>query len=296
MHRLSEEDLALQQAARTFADDLIPHEVETEMAGGVVPHALAEQQRARARELGLVATNIAPEYGGTGATTLQQVLVQEQGGRVTNALAWVMATPPGWLPSVATVYQRERWLEATVRGEATECYAITEEYAGSDVADLAATARRDGDDYVLDGEKWHVTSYNEATYAFFQARLVGGDHDGEHAMFFVALPSPGERVVRTPTYSHTIGHHHPIVAFEGVRVPVTHLVGAEGAGMTFAHEWFRFERLMAASRCLGAAERRVEESSTFAQARVVGGQPLVDYQLVQAMLADSVTELLAART
>ena len=185
---------------------------------------------------------------------------------------------------------------ASVRGDAVECYAITEEHAGSDVADLAATARRDGDDYVLDGEKWHVTSYNEATYAFFQARLVGGDHDGEHAMFFVDLPSPGVRVVRTPAYSHTIGHHHPVVAFEGVRVPASHLVGAEGAGMTFAHEWFRFERLMVAARCLGAAERLVEEASAFAQSRMVGGQPLADYQLVQAMLADSVTELLAART
>jgi acyl-CoA dehydrogenase len=296
MHRLSEEDLALQQAARAFADELIPYEVEIELAGGEVPQALAEQHGARARELGLAATNIAPEYGGVGATTLQQVLVQEQGGRVTNALAWVMTTPPGWLPSVATAHQRQRWLEPTVRGDATECYAITEEYAGSDVADLAATARRDGDDYVLDGEKWHVTSYNEATYAFFQARLQGGEHDGEHAMFFVDLPSPGVRVVRTPAYSHTIGHHHPIVAFESVRVPAANLVGSEGDGMTFAHEWFRFERLMVAARCLGAADRLVEEATAFATTRIVGGQPLADHQLVAAMLADSVTELLAART
>ena len=86
------------------------------------------------------------------------------------------------------------------RASAVECYAITEEHAGSDVADLAATARRDGDGYVLDGEKWHVTSFNEATYAFFQARLVDGDHAGEHAMFFVDLPTPGVRVVRTPAY------------------------------------------------------------------------------------------------
>jgi acyl-CoA dehydrogenase len=223
------------------------------------------------------------------------VLVQEQGGRVTNALAWVMGTPPAWLPAVATAFQRNRWVEPTVRGEAVECYAITEEHAGSDVADLAATARRDGDDYVLNGEKWHVTSYNEATYAFFQARLADGEHAGEHAMFFVDLPSPGVRVVRTPAYSHSVGHHHPIVAFDDVRVPASHLIGAEGDGMTFAHEWFRFERLMVAARCLGAADRLVEEATAFAQARVVGGQPLIEYQLVAAMLADSLTELVAAR-
>jgi alkylation response protein AidB-like acyl-CoA dehydrogenase len=296
VHRLTESDLELQAVARGFAEELIPREVEAELHDGRLAPDVEAAHRARARELGLTATNIPVADGGRGLSTLQQVLVQEQGGRVTNALAWCMATPPGWLPAVATPYQRERWLLPSVRGDAMECYAITEEHAGSDVADLAATARRDGDDYLLDGEKWHVTSYNEATYAFFQARLVGGDHAGEHAMFFVDLPTPGVRVVRTPAYSHTIGHHHPVVAFEGVRVPASHRVGAEGDGMTFAHEWFRFERLMVAARCLGAADRLVEEASGFAQDRVVGGQPLADYQLVQAMLADSVTELLAART
>jgi acyl-CoA dehydrogenase len=296
MHGLSAADLALQAAARGFADELIPLEVEAELAGGELATGVRESHAERARALGLTATNIPVEHGGRGCTTLQQVLVQEQGGRVTNALAWVMTTPPGWLPAVATPFQRDRWLGPTVRGDAVECYAITEEHAGSDVADLAATARRDGDGYLLDGEKWHVTSFNEATYAFFQARLVDGDHAGEHAMFFVDLPTPGVRVVRTPAYSHSIGHHHPIVAFEGVQVPATHLVGAEGDGMTFAHEWFRFERLMVAARCVGAADRLVEEANTFALDRQVGGQPLADYQMVQAMLADSVTELFAARS
>ncbi|MDQ1601314.1 MAG: acyl-CoA dehydrogenase [Actinomycetota bacterium] len=296
MHGLSAADLALQAAARGFADELMPLEVEAELAGGELPPGVRESHAERASALGLTATNIPVEHGGRGCTTLQQVLVQEQGGRVTNALAWVMTTPPGWLPAVATPFQRDRWLGPTVRGDAVECYAITEEHAGSDVADLAATARRDRDGYLLDGEKWHVTSFNEATYAFFQARLVDGDHAGEHAMFFVDLPTPGVRVVRTPAYMHSIVHHHPIIAFEGVRVPATHLVGAEGDGMTFAHEWFRFERLMVAARCVGAADRLVEEANTFALDRQVGGQPLADYQMVQAMLADSVTELFAARS
>ena len=104
------------------------------------------------------------------------------------------------------------------------------------------------------------------------------------------------RVVRTPAYSHTIAHHHPIVAFEDVRVPASHLVGDEGDGMTFAYEWFRFERLMIAARCLGAAERLVDEMTAFAQSRIVDGEPLIERQLVQAMLADSLTELFAARS
>jgi alkylation response protein AidB-like acyl-CoA dehydrogenase len=103
-------------------------------------------------------------------------------------------------------------------------------------------------------------------------------------------------VVRTPAYSHTISHHHPIVAFEDVRVPASHRVGGEGDGMTFAYEWFRFERLMIAARCLGATERLIDEATVFAKSRVIGGVPLIERQLVQAMLADSVTELFAARS
>ena len=103
------------------------------------------------------------------------------------------------------------------------------------------------------------------------------------------------RVVRTPAYTHTISHHHPIVAFEDVRVPAANLVGAEGDGMAFAYEWFRFERLMVAARCLGAAERLTGEMTAFAAARHTGGQPISERGLVAGMLADSLTELFAAR-
>jgi alkylation response protein AidB-like acyl-CoA dehydrogenase len=141
-----------------------------------------------------------------------------------------------------------------------------------------------------------VTSFNEATYVFFQAVLTTGDHAGRQALFVVDVDSPGVRVVRTPSYSHTIGHQHPIVSFTNVRVPLSHLVGTEADGMAFVYEWFRFERLMVAARCLGAAQRLVDEATAFAQTRIVNGQPLFDRQLVQGMLADSLTELFAARS
>jgi alkylation response protein AidB-like acyl-CoA dehydrogenase len=296
MYGLSEQDRELQATARVFADELIPYEKEAELSGGTLPDGVVDKQRRRAIELGLYATNMPTSVGGRGCSTLQQVLVQEQAGRVTNTLGWVMATPPSWWTGVASDYQLERWLRPTVRGEMEECYAITEEGAGSDVASLRATARCDGDEYVLDGVKWHVTSYNSASYTIFQAVLTDGPHAGEHALFVVDIPSPGMRVVRTPAYSHTTSHQHPIVAFEGVRVPVGHLIGDEGEGMGFAQEWFRFERLMVAARCLGAAERLVDEATAFARGRLVGGRPLAEKQLVQAMLADSLTELFAART
>ncbi len=296
MYGLSAEDRQLQDRARTFADELIPYEIEAELNGGDLPKDVVAAHKARAIELGLYATNIPADLGGQGCTSLQQVLVQEQVGRVTNALAWVCATPPSWLPAIATAYQLDKFLRPTVRGDREECYAITEEGAGSDVDAIVATARRDGGDYILNGEKWHVTSYNSADYAFFQGKLVGGDHDGEHAMFLVDLPSPGVTVVRTPAYTHTISHHHPIVAFSDVRVPASNLVGAEGDGMSFAYEWFRFERMMVAARCLGGAQRLVEEITTFSGKRSVQGKPIAQLGAIQGMLADCLTELFAARS
>jgi alkylation response protein AidB-like acyl-CoA dehydrogenase len=291
MYGLSEEDLQIQARARGFAAELIPFEEEAERSGGELPPDITAAHAKRARELGLTATNMPKDLGGGGCTALQQVLVQEQMGRVTNALGWVATTPPSWLPAVATPDQIERYVRPAIAGEREECYAITEEGAGSDVDAIEATAKPDGDEYLLNGVKWHVTSYNAADFAFFQGKLPSG----EHAMFLVDLPSPGVRVVRTPQYSHTIGHHHPIVAFEDVRVPAANLVGAEGDGMAFAYEWFRFERMMVAARCLGAAERLTEEMTAFASGRVVGGQPISEYGLVAGMLADSLTELFAAR-
>jgi acyl-CoA dehydrogenase len=295
MYELTDADRDLQARAKQFADELIPFEVEAELAAGELPESVTSAHKARAQQLGLYATNMPVYLGGGGCTTLQQVLVQEQVGRVTNALGWVAATPPSWLPEIATPWQVDHWLRPTVAGEREECYAITEEGAGSDVDDIVATARRDGDVYVLDGVKWHVTSYNSADYAFFQAKLADGPNAGQHAMFFVDLPSEGISVVRTPAYSHTISHHHPIVAFEAVRVPAKNLVGAEGDGMRFAYEWFRFERMMVAARCLGAAQRLIEEMTAFATERVVGGSPIASFGAIQGMLADSLTELFAAR-
>jgi acyl-CoA dehydrogenase len=295
MYGLSEEDRQIQARARGFADELIPFEEEAERSGAELPADVTAAHAKRARELGLHSANMPKNLGGGGCTSLQQVLVQEQMGRVTNALGWVAATPPSWLPAVATPDQIERYVRPAIAGKREECYAITEEGAGSDVDAIEATAALDNDQYVLNGVKWHVTSYNTADFAFFQARLAGGPHHGAHAMFLVDLPSPGVRVVRTPAYSHTISHHHPIVAFTDVRVPAANLVGAEGDGMTFAYEWFRFERLMVAARCLGAAERLNGEMTAFAAARRVGGEPISERGLVAGMLADSLTELFAAR-
>jgi acyl-CoA dehydrogenase len=101
--------------------------------------------------------------------------------------------------------------------------------------------------------------------------------------------------VREPKYMHTYPDTHAIVAFEDVRVPVSQLIGAEGDGMAFTYEWFRYERVMIAARCCGAADRLIREATAFAEQRVQFGRPIVENQAIAHMLADSLTELWAAR-
>jgi acyl-CoA dehydrogenase len=293
---MSEEDRRIQATARGFVEEeLIPLEVEAEMNGGAIDPELRRRHHDRAIELGLYAMNMPRELGGGGMTVFQQTLVSEQIGRVTNALGWCVHTPPGWAPGVVSEHQLHTWILPSIRGDRHECYAITEEGAGSDVHAIAATARRDGDAYVLTGTKMHVTSFNTADFLFFQGKLTDGPHAGEHALFFVDIDTPGVRVVRSPRYTHTYPDEHPIVAFEDVRVPSANLVGEEGDGMSFTHAWFRYERLMIAARCCGAADRLIGEARAFAQDRVQFGEPIATYQAIQHMLADSLTELWAAR-
>jgi len=297
---MSDEDRAIQDRARRFVDEeLIPWEVHAEEHEGRIPDDAAERHHHLAIELGLFAMNMPKDLGGSGMTMFQQALVSEQIGRVTNALGWCVHTPPGWAPGVVTPAQLERWIIPTIKGERHECYAITEEGAGSDVDAIAATVRREGDDYVLNGVKMHVTSFNSASYCFFEGKIVDdgepSGHAGEHAMLFVDLDTPGIRVVRVPRYSHTYADQHPVVAFEDVRVPASNLVGAEGDGLAFTYEWFRYERMMIAARCCGAAERLIDEATAFAKGRVQFGEPIFSFQAIQHMLADSLTELWAAR-
>jgi alkylation response protein AidB-like acyl-CoA dehydrogenase len=292
---LSEEDLDIQGRARTRMDEIIPWEVEAELHEGELPEGVGDGHIQRAHELGFNAINIPKDLGGDGYSMLQQVLIQEQSGRATNALGWVIHAPLGWFWEVATPFQMQRWGYPAYRCEVRECYAITEEACGSDVDGIRASARRDGDDYVLNGVKWHVTSANLSAFVLFQAKLTEGPHAGEHAMFVMDLDTPGISVRRVPAYSHTYAHHHWEMEFADVRVPSTHLIGNEGDGMTFAHEWFRYERLMIAARCCGAMERLVEAATAFAKERQAYGKPIVEYQMIQAMLADSVNDLWASR-
>jgi acyl-CoA dehydrogenase len=287
--------LEWQEKARRFAEDeLIPFEVEAEMNNGRLPPEVTKRHKQRAIELGFSSMDVAPEYGGLGLRTVDQVAVWEQLGRVTNALCWCFPEPHAWMFEACNRDQLERYVLPLMKGERKECYAITESESGSDVV-IETTAERTDAGYVINGEKWFVTSANLADFYFLQARLVNGPHAGSDAMFLIDDGTPGIEVLRTPLFSHTFDHHHQEIRFTDVRVPLENRLGEEGGGMSYSHSWFRRERMMIAARVCGASARLIEEATDWAKQREVGGEKLIDKQMVQAMLADSVTELWAAR-
>jgi acyl-CoA dehydrogenase len=287
--------LAWQQKARQFAEDeLIPCEIEAEMNAGALPEVVRKRHRSMAADLGFSAMDVARSYGGLELRNVDQVAVWEQLGRVTNALCWCFSEPHQWMFEACNEDQLERYILPLMDGSRKECYAITESESGSDVR-IETTARRTEGGYLINGEKWFVTSANHADYYFLQAQLTDGPHAGHDAMFLIDKESGGIEEVCTPLFSHTFDHHHPTLAFKDVFVPEVNRLGPEGDGMSYSHSWFRRERLMIAARSCGAMARMIEEVTVFAKDRQVGGEPLIDKQMVQAMLADCVTDLWASR-
>lgn len=292
---LDEAATGWQEKARRFAEEeLIPHEVEAEMNAGRLPDDVRRRHRRMAIELGFSSMDVAPGYGGLGLRTIDQVAVWEQLGRVTNALCWCFSEPHEWMFEACNEEQIQRYVLPLMRGERKECYAITEAESGSDVV-VNTTAKRTEGGYLVSGEKWFVTSANLADFYFLQAHLDDGPHAGSDALFFLDHGTPGIEVLRTPEFTHTFDHHHQEIRFTDVFIPTSNLIGEEGGGMSYTHSWFRRERLMIAARDCGAAARLIEEATQWAKQREISGEKLIDKQMTQAMLADSVTEWWAAR-
>jgi acyl-CoA dehydrogenase len=282
------------RAAKFAKEELIPWEVEAELHEGVIPADVKARHKKLAIEDGFSAMDVPKAHGGRDARVVEQVAVWEQLGRVTNALCWCFSEPHRWMFEACSPEQIQRYVLPLMSGKRKECYAITESGPGSDV-DIQTVARRVPGGYRISGEKWYVTSANHADYFILQARIADGPHEGSHSLFFIDQGQPGIELVRTPLFSHTFSDHHPVYRFNDVMVAEGQRLGAEGGGMQFTHSWFRRERLMIAARCCGASARLIEEATEFASGRTIGGEPLAEKQMVQTMLADSVTELWAAR-
>jgi alkylation response protein AidB-like acyl-CoA dehydrogenase len=290
--RLSGDQLELQRRARALADDvLLPLEDDCEANDGLTPeqHAVA---KAEVLARGFAAINHAVADGGRGLDLFDQMLVEEQWGRLTNAL-WDVPWRPSIPLAAGTEAQRERYLRPACRGERRDAYAITESDAGSDPSMVRTSARRDGDGWVLDGEKWHVTSGDVADFFLVHAH-VDGDAT-KPTVFLVDKDLPGVRLVRTPTYTHTFVFEHPIFAFGGVRVGGDAVLGEVGQGYELTKDWFVEERLMIGARTVGASTRLLELATQFAGERRQFGEPIAAFQAVSFPLADSAAELMAAK-
>jgi len=257
---------------------------------GSIDAAEVDELRRKARAEGFSMLNMPTDLGGRDLPMFGQVALEEVSGKATNGLGFaVVDRGPRELLEIATAEQRERYVMPVVRGEYREAWALTEPGAGSDLANLQATAVRDGDEWVLNGEKWFVTSEGDPGYY-----IVAAVAEGEQTLFIVEPDVPGLEIVRTPRFLHDpYLDHHPEIVFHDCRVPDANRVPASGdAG---AREWILVERLFIAARCCGAAERLLHEASAWAQERKAFGARLSEHQGIAFQLADSLTELLAAR-
>jgi len=245
--------------------------------------------RAKARAAGFSMLNMPKELGGRDLSMLAQVALEEESGKATNGLGFtVVDRGPRELLELLTPGQVEKYVMPIVRGEYREAWALTEPGAGSDLAALAATADRDGDDWVLNGEKWFVTSEGDAGIY-----LVAAVHEGEQLLFLVEPGTPGMEITKTPRFLHDpYLDHHPEIVFTNCRVPAANQVSGGDSG---SREWILVERLFIAARCCGAALRLLDEATAWAQEREAFGGPIFENQGVSFPLADSLTELHAAR-
>lgn len=280
----------LQRRARSLTESIMGHELACEEQNGLSPDAHREIAD-RVRELRLNAINMPAEWGGQGLCVLDQVLVQEELGRLTNAL-WDAVWRPANALRACSPEQRDEYLVPAIRGERRDCFAVTEAGAGSDPSLIETTARRMDGGYRIDGEKWFVTVGDVADFLIVLAMVLP---EREPTLFLVDKDTPGVRVLRTPRYMHTFVYEHPEFGFEDARVPETAVLGGVGEGYDLTRDWFVEERLMIAARTVGAAERALRAAVDFAGGREQFGAPIIDYQLIQGMVADSVVDIATNR-
>ncbi|HEX2103275.1 MAG TPA: acyl-CoA dehydrogenase family protein [Solirubrobacteraceae bacterium] len=287
----SPDQLELRARARALAEEIMVHEQACEERGGLPPEVHAEVAE-RVRHHGLNAINMPAAWGGQGLGIVDQVIVQEQLGRLTNAL-WDMVWRPANALRACDDAQRERYLLPGIRGERRDCVAVTERDAGSDPTAIASTAERTaGGGFRIRGEKWFVTVGDVADYLIVLANVLP---ERAPTLFLVDKAAPGVRVLRTPRYMHTFVYEHPEFGFEDVRVGADAVLGEVGQGYELTRDWFVEERLMIAARAIGAAERALNAAVDWAHERRQFGQRLLDFQLIQAMVADSVVDIATNR-
>ncbi|RKT53483.1 acyl-CoA dehydrogenase family protein [Saccharothrix australiensis] len=292
---LDEEQRAVRDWVRTFVRrEIVPLEPEVlrrERSGE--PGLRRDELKAlqdKAKAAGFFGVLTPREYGGMGLGALPAALVEQELGR-----SFVPFRFGGYADNIlfhGTEEQRRRYLLPTISGERVSCFAITEPGAGSDAKAIRTSARRDGDEWVLNGEKTFITHGHEADFVMvFAVTDQAKGADGGVTCFLVDREM-GWKSEPIPT----MGQWGPAaLVFEDVRVPDGSVLGEVGQGFRLAMQWIGQGRYLLPARALGSCERLVEMAVEQARNRVAFGQPIAEYQAIQWMLADSAVEVEALR-
>jgi acyl-CoA dehydrogenase len=282
----------LKQRARDLTKHLMAYEDECERNDG-----LTEESRHDVKKLvldsGLASMNAPADFGGAGLSWLEQVVVEEELGQLTNGLWAAVWRPTAAVLHASTAAQRERYLIPEIRGTRFGGRAITEPEAGSDPRRIATTAVRIGSGYRIDGEKWFVTLGDIADYFVLLAVV---QPDDAPTMFLVDKDLPGVECTEVPRYTHQFAYAHPHFRFTGVEVGEDAVLGGLGEGLKLSQATFFEERVLVAAHAVGAAERALALASDWARERVQGGDRIIRHQFIQGMLADSAIDIALNRT
>lgn len=287
-------DALIDTVRRFVTERLRPLEAQVE-ADDAIPEAVVQDMR----DMGLFGLSIAPEYGGLGLTMAEEALVAIEMGRTTPAFRSNFGTNVGigsqGLVMAGTPEQKAQWLPRIASGEVITSFALTEPEAGSDSGAVRTRAVRDGDVYRLSGGKRYITNADRADLFTVMART--GEEAGGRGVsaFLVPRDLPGVSVGEPERKMGQKGAKVADVHFDDVRVPAANRLGAEGEGFKIAMRVLDRGRLHIAAVCIGVAERLISDSVAYAAERRQFGKPIAEHQLIQAMIADSKTEALAAR-
>jgi acyl-CoA dehydrogenase len=287
-------DALIDHLRRFVADRLRPLEGEVE-ANDAIPDAIVQEMR----EMGLFGLSIAEEYGGLGLNMLEEAKVAIEMGRTTPAFRSTFGTNVGvgsqGLVMAGTPEQKREWLPRIASGEIVTSFALTEPDVGSDSGAVKTRAVRDGDVYRLSGTKRYITNADKADLFTVMART--GDEPGARGVsaFLVPKALAGVTIGEPEKKMGQKGAKVADVNFDDVAVPVANRLGAEGEGFKIAMRVLDRGRLHISAVCVGVAERLIADCVAYAAERKQFGKPLADHQLIQAMIADSKTEALAAR-
>lgn len=295
---LTDEQRLIVDTTRAFVEaELYPHEAEVERTGHLRPEVI-DTVKAKALDAGLYAANIPEEFGGAGLDTLTWLLYERELGRANYALHWTCVARPSNILCAGTPEQRAAYLDPCVRGEKWDCLAMTEPDAGSDLRGMKATARADGDDWILNGTKHFISHADIADFAItFMATGEEETPAGRKkriTAFFVDKGTPGFTVRDGYRNVSHRGYLNQILDFDNVRLPASAVLGEPHEGFEVANRWLGATRLQVAATCLGRAERAFAHAVEWAAARRQFGQPIGRFQGVSFKLADMATEMRCA--